>query len=63
MINVVYLVLVITTGKGVSVQNIPQANLKQCQINSRSLDGVSYKNHDNYIVEYKAHCIVGVMPK
>lgn len=63
MLNVVYLVLVITTGKGVSVQHIPQANLKQCQINSQFLNGTTYKNAENYNTQYKAHCIAGVMPK
>lgn len=63
MINVVYLVLVITTGKGVSIQNIPQANSKQCQVNSQFLNGTTYKNGENYITQYKTHCIVGVMSK
>lgn len=63
MINVVYLVLVVTTHQGVSVQNIPQANMKQCQINSQSMNNISYKNYGNYKVEYKTHCIVGVMLK
>lgn len=56
MINIVYLVLVLTNGTGgVASQVIPQANMAQCQANAKHYDGVGR------IID--THCIVGVMPK
>lgn len=59
MINVVYLVLVVAAGQGVSIEKIPQANMKQCQINMKAYDDV---NHRGYVSGHitRAHCIVGV---
>lgn len=58
MINVVYLVLVFHSnynhGVGAAV-SIPQANIKQCEVNSRY-----YSSRGNVKSTY---CIVGVMPK
>lgn len=34
MINVVYLVLVIVGGNGITSQSIPQANMAQCKANA-----------------------------
>lgn len=60
MINVVYLVLVITTGSsGVAVEKIPQANMKQCQINMKAYDDVNHKSFSSGHTT-RAHCIVGV---
>lgn len=50
MINVVYLVLVFSSGLG-SV-SIPQANINQCKINSSE-----YIKEDKVL---RAYCIVGV---
>lgn len=62
MINVVYLVLVITAGStGVTSEKIPQANMKQCEINRDSFNGK--KDSGGFsanTASYKAHCIVGV---
>lgn len=60
MINIVYLVLVISIDKGLTIEKIPQANIKQCEINKSHLDQINYRTDGNYKVQYKAHCIVGV---
>lgn len=63
MLNIVYLVLVFSgsSGQYTSV-SIPQANMKQCQINAKAhYTGGSNKNPTDEIVQAK--CIVGVMPK
>lgn len=60
MLNVIYLVLVVTSGQGVSIERIPQANIKQCQINAKSMSDVKYKSAGGYNVSYRAHCVVGV---
>lgn len=62
MINVVYLVLIITTGSyGVAVEKIPQANMKQCQINLRGIQG-HHRTLDrkNFSHAVRGHCVVGV---
>lgn len=61
MINVVYLVLVITGSNGgmMTSQSIPQANMAQCQINMTAYNDVNHRGvkagHTT-----RAHCIVGV---
>lgn len=59
MINVVYLVLIIASGQWVAVEKIPQANMKQCQINMKAYDDV---NHRGIVSGHatSAYCIVGV---
>lgn len=61
MITTIYLILVITTGPGITVEKIPQANMKQCEINKKNF---SDKKEDVGIpatsIRYKAHCVVGV---
>lgn len=54
MINVVYLVLLVTSNSSSvgSVISVPQANMAQCQINAKE-----YKKESNVD---KAYCIVGV---
>ena len=60
MSNVVYLVLVVTLlGNGVSIEKIPQSNMKQCQINAKMMQDVDRTNN-RYDGSYKAHCVVGV---
>lgn len=52
MINIVYLILVITWNSGTATVQVPQANIKQCEINKQALipdDSVK-----------RAYCIVGV---
>lgn len=62
MLNVVYLVLVFA---GVSGQytsaSIPQASMKQCQINAKAHYTGRTKNLRDEVIHAK--CIVGVMPK
>lgn len=62
MLNVVYLVLVFagSSGQYTSV-SIPQANMKQCQINAKSHYIGRDRDVDDEVVVAK--CIVGVMPK
>lgn len=55
MLNVVYLVLVITWASGTETVSIPQANMKQCQVNASNQIKSNAVN--------SAKCIVGVMPK
>lgn len=53
MMNVVYLVLVFASSSGkMTSQSIPQANMKQCQVNQKTYSG-------EYMVD-GAYCIVGV---
>lgn len=52
MINVVYLVLITVWGTGTATISIPQANMKQCEINRKST------MIDNEIK--RSYCIVGV---
>lgn len=62
MLNVVYLVLVFagTSSQYTSVL-IPQANMKQCNINAKAhYTGRSGVVKDEVV---EAKCIVGVMPK
>lgn len=68
MINVVYLVIFLVGGDGVTSQSIPQANMAQCQSNAK----IYNTEKNNRIVingrvdssrTQAAHCIVGVMPK
>ena len=54
MINVVYLVLVIKIGYSGGPISIPQANMKQCQINKAEYS----KDKDN--AAQRSYCIVGV---
>lgn len=57
MLNVVYLVLIITGGSGMmTTQSIPQANMKQCQTNSTYLQSKK-PSHGSPIVAY---CVAGV---
>lgn len=52
MINVIYLVLVFKIGYSGGAVSIPQANMKQCQVNASSYIKEEYVN--------KTYCIVGV---
>lgn len=68
MINVVYLVIFLVGGGGVTSQSIPQANMQQCQANARIYN--TGKNNDTLVSGYSraattqaAHCIVGVLAK
>lgn len=67
MINVVYLVIFLVGGDGVTSQSIPQANMAQCQANAKIYNtGKNNKIVNNWSGSLKgqaAHCIVGVMPK
>ena len=54
MINVVYLVLVLNWSSGTASVTIPQANMKQCEVNRNAVKDDTVK---------RAYCIVGVMQK
>lgn len=60
MINVVYLVLVLhhggTRGQSMESIQIPQANMRQCEINKDA-----YSKNDKLVV--RSYCIHGVMPR
>lgn len=66
MINIVYLVIFLVAGDGVTSQSIPQANMNQCNANAR-LFNTGSPNRD-YLVNghqrgartQKALCLVGV---
>ena len=60
MSSVVYLLLVISSyDGGMTSQLIPQANIQQCQVNQRNLDG-KILSYGRIIQKAKATCIVGV---
>lgn len=52
MINVVYLVLIMNISSGTASVIIPQANAKQCEVNSK------YMKEQRHI--YDTYCVVGV---
>jgi len=61
--NVVYLVIFLIGGGGITSQSIPQGNMKQCEINAKLFNqnkqlmpnGYSSNTSTN-----KAYCIIGV---
>ena len=56
MTNIFYLVILVIGAQGVTSQSIPQANLKQCQINAKIFN-------NSYVLDTKtnkAYCIAGV---
>ena len=60
MSSVVYLLLVMSTyDGGMTSQLIPQANIQQCQVNQKNLDG-KILSYGRYVQKTKATCIVGV---
>lgn len=62
MLNVVYLVLVFAgTNSQYTSVSIPQANMKQCNINAKAHYIGRDRNVDDEVVVAK--CIVGVIPK
>lgn len=54
MINIVYLVILFSIGNsaGITTTTIPQANMKQCEINRK------HTIKETYV--YSSYCIVGV---
>lgn len=60
MINLVYLILVMYSNNGVSVEKIPQANMAQCQVNAKNLAGLEFKGVGGGMVMTKTRCVVGV---
>ena len=60
MNSMVYLLLVMGAfDGGITSQLVPQANIQQCQINQRNLDG-KILSYGSYVQKTKATCIVGV---
>mgnify|MGYP003593624623 CR=1 FL=1 len=65
MINIVYLVIFLTTGNGTTSQAIPQANMAQCQANARIFNtgknnGITANSYSGGAKTQAAMCIVGV---
>lgn len=63
MINLVYLVVFVIGGSGVTSQSIPQANMNQCQANAKVFNTGEKKAMPNEWLTgrtQKAYCIVGV---
>ena len=63
MINLVYLVIFALGDGGITSQAIPQANMKQCQVNAEVFNKANTHIVNNGSVTYKAqkaYCIVGV---
>ena len=60
MSSMVYLLLVMSTfDGGMTSQLVHQANIQQCQINQKNLDGMIL-SYGGYVKKTKATCIVGV---
>lgn len=53
-----YLILIMSTGSGVTSQQIPQANKAQCEVNAKAYQGKVIKS-DNANVYTRAICLVG----
>ena len=61
MLNIVYLILVFSCGSGEYTSvSIPQANMKQCQINAKAHYTGRKIGGDDVV---QAKCVVGVIPK
>ena len=64
MINIIYLVIFMIGADGVTSQSIPQANMKQCQVNAVVFNsGEKQPLPNKYLGSVrtqKAYCIVGV---
>ena len=63
MTNIFYLVIFVLGAEGVTSQSIPQANLKQCQINAKIFNTDSRIIPNYYLGRVKtnkAYCIAGV---
>lgn len=63
MINLVYLVVFVIGGNGLTSQSIPQANMKQCQANAKIFNTGAKDAMPNEWISartQKAYCIVGV---
>lgn len=61
--NIVYLIIFMIGGEGITSQSIPQANMKQCQVNARFFNENKQLMVNPYIGNIqtnKAYCIVGV---
>lgn len=62
MTNIFYLVIFVLGAEGVTSQSIPQANLKQCQINAKIFNQPDLMPN-SYVLDTKtnkAYCIAGV---
>lgn len=62
MSNIFYLVIFLIGSEGVTSQSIPQANLKQCQINAKIFNESQLmpNTYLNSVKTNKAYCIAGV---
>lgn len=65
MFNVIYLIIFVTSGSGLTSQAIPQANMAQCQANARIFNtgknnGITANSYSGGAKTQSAICIVGV---
>ena len=63
MINMFYLVIFMIGAEGITSQSIPQANMKQCEINARTFNSQQQLMPNDYLNSVKtnkAYCIAGV---
>lgn len=44
---------------GLAMQQIPQANMAQCEVNRKYYNGLRYEKRVNSSIQYRAQCIVG----
>lgn len=61
--NIVYLIIFMIGNEGITSQSIPQANMKQCQINAKIFNENKQLMPNSYIGRVqtnKAYCIVGI---
>ena len=58
--NAIYLVIVMVWNNGITVEKIPQTNMKQCEVNAKAYDGLKFSHPTGGAIKYKTHCIVGV---
>ena len=63
MINMFYLVIFMIGAEGITSQSIPQANMKQCEINAKTFNSQQQLMPNGYFKgtgTNKAYCIAGV---
>ena len=60
MINMFYLVIFMIGAEGITSQSIPQANMKQCQVNAKFFNENKQRMVIGNVQTNKAYCIAGV---
>jgi len=60
MVSIIYLILVVYSNNGVAVEKIPQATMKQCQVNATFYNSREHSGVAGGAVKHKAYCTVGI---